>query len=510
MMKNLRFMALFLALSILVSWGTGVPGGDNASDGGSAGGSLSSVNISKISSDDYNALSSEEKYRVANKLMATLFKGIAVKDFFNIQAGMDNLTLANGVDFIANIDTALTQVLVDKDIHLSRIDNKYEFDSAMRPQQYPMAMLFELPVSKDFFDYWMAYKLANTILFSPAVELDSVYYTDIQRVFYRLSSMVGEDRTIRDIVYEHMVSQENWRRFRSPEDNTREMVEIFLARFIDEEVPKAAAACKNWYLTDDSQDYQLMIDYDSNTEPQYVLDTVVISCYDFYRAVSEHADLIPRITSILVNTFFATYPDDKKAQMVSEIVGANPNTFRQLFSTIILSKEYLLNNERPKAYEETFFNLAGRIDWYAPRRFFQHLNRPSSYYSSIETLHEMKQASMTYKLGRPGAVPLDSLSFSYYHKSVRERSLIDRKTNPFSSSDGGWQADFIDVDLEGSEFIHYLFLSAISRRATGNELSTLNQIIESMGHGGDKMKQAMIVLDYCSRLAELYAFRAIT
>ncbi|MBW2468110.1 MAG: hypothetical protein JRE62_02360, partial [Deltaproteobacteria bacterium] len=59
---------------------------------------------------------------------------------------------------------------------------------------------------------------------------------------------IRQDNSIRQIVYDHMVSQENWRRFRSPEDNTREMMEIFLKRFNDAEVPLAAMACKNWSL----------------------------------------------------------------------------------------------------------------------------------------------------------------------------------------------------------------------------------------------------------------------
>jgi hypothetical protein len=89
-----------------------------------------------------------------------------------------------------------------------------------------------------------------------------------------------------------MISQENWRRFRSPEDNTREMMEIFLRRFKDEEVPKAALACKNWSLTGQDQGYQFVIDFDENTEPQNTLDTNVTTSWDFYRAIAEHPDPI--------------------------------------------------------------------------------------------------------------------------------------------------------------------------------------------------------------------------
>jgi len=73
--------------------------------------------------------------------------------------------------------------------------------------------------------------------------------------------------------------------------------------------------------------------------------------------------------------------------------------------------------------------VADRIDWYASRSFFKYLNRQSSN-SNFPSLNNMKQASMTYKLGRQTDIPLDTLSFAYYHKAVREKLLIDRKGNP--------------------------------------------------------------------------------
>jgi len=110
------------------------------------------------------------------------------------------------------------------------------------------------------------------------------------------------------------------------------------------------------------------------------------------------------------------------------------------------------------------------------------------------------------KLGKPREVPLDTLSFSYYHKAVREKLLIDRKSNPTNTNDGGWQIEFVEVDLMGNDFINYLFLSVVSRPATQEELDELNTIIASRGYDkeGKEQHKAMIVLDYLSRLPELY------
>jgi hypothetical protein len=345
----------------------------------------------------------------------------------------------------------------------------------------------------------------NTILFSPALELETMDYTDIQKIFSRLIYMIAEDYSIGDIVYEHMITQENWRRFRSPEDNTREMMEIFLKRFKDEEVPLAATACKNWLLTDDSDGYQLVMGFDRNTDPLSLLDTTVVDCYDFYRAVAEHPSLVPTVTARVVDVFFAGYTEEQKAQFTKAIISTNPVTFKQLFSTIIFSKQYLVHNERPLEFEETFFNIAHRINWYAYSNFFKYINRQYKS-SSTANMYQMNQAAMTYKLGKPREVPLDTLSFSYYHKSIREQLFLDRKTDSFNNDDGGWQAEFIDVIMEQDDFIDYLFLSVLSRTAYQNELDELNAVIAERHYDRPekKMEQAMIVLDYLSRLSELY------
>ena len=505
-MKAFGMLVRYFAILVIIMAVYGCSNDDEAKPG--------SVKASGLSEEEYNSLSAEQKYRVVNRLTSTLYKGVQAKNFFNLNKGVKELVLQDGASTIGSIKASLSEPLTDKDSYFLRIDDKYTFDSTSEyagfiTQQKPSAIIFELPLSKDYFEFWMAYRLANTILFSPAVELESVGYIDIQSIMYRLTWMIGEGKSIKDIVYEHMISQENWRRFRSPEDNTREMMEIFLARFNDDEVPMAAIACKNWYLTDGGQDYQLVIDYNQNTESQNILETTITTCYDFYRAVSEHASLMPRIVSVLVDDFFAEDSADAKAEMVSNILATNPTTFQELFTTIIFSREYLLVTERAMRFEESFFNIAHRISWYPGSNFFRDLNRKSDR-TSFETLGDMRQEALAYKLGRPAEVPVDSLSFAFYHKSARERLLIDMKTNEFSLTDGGWQADFIDVSLSGDDFLNYLFIAVASRKAESEELSVLNTIIASRGYDGntftDKQRQARIVLDYLSRLSELYFF----
>ncbi len=464
----------------------------------------------ELTAAEYEALPALDRYKVTNKLLGALYKGSPAADFFNLTNGMEPLVIKGGAMCIADIKSALKQPMADKSAALARIDDKYNFQDRAKPIQYPLAMLYEFPLSRDQFTVWMAYRLANSILFSPALELETCDHTDIQRVFQRLVTQIEDGYSIREVVYEHMISQENWRRFRSPEDNTREMMEIYLDRLRDDEVPRAALACKNWSLTDDREGYQLLIGYDENTEPQAILDTTVTTCNDFYRAVANHADLIPRITSVMVKLFLIDAPPDVQQSIADTIVSENPRVFQDIFIPILFSREFLIETERPAHMEERFFNIAQRISWWANANFFRDINHAWSS-STYPSLKNMRQAALTYKLGRSADVPLDTLSFSYFHKSIRERLLLDRRSDPLNENDGGWQDEFIDVGLEIDDFIKYLFVDIISRLPTDVELTTLSQIIADRRYTEERhaVHRATIVMDYLSRLSETYYFNAL-
>jgi hypothetical protein len=502
-MLNKSIPIILILMLALMACGSG--GGNGTDDPG--GGSVVEASMARLSDEEFNALTEEEKFAVSNKVLGTLFKGVAPDEFFDLGNGVFALALQTDQNYLTKIENDLSKT-VNESQYRNLISQKYEFDEKQEPIQYPLALLYEVPLSKTYFEIWMAYQLTNTILFSPAVELDTVAYEDARIVFDRLLNMIRQGESIRQIVYAHMISQENWRRFRSPEDNTREMMEIFLERFIDAEVPLAAMACKNWSLIEEEDEYKLVIGADKNTEAVEILETTVIECPEFYDAVANHAELIPTVVSSLVNIFFNGYLAEDKAKIVDDIIEDDPITFNDLFQNIIFSKEYLLNVERPKQFEEAFFSLASRIDWYANQSFFKNLNRESSS-SNFPSLNNMKQASMTYKLGRQRSVPLDTLSFAFYHKAIRERLLVDRKGNPDNDNDGGWQESLLDVDLVQDDFIDYLFLAVVSRKASEQELDELNTIIadREFNRNDRKMQQAMIVLDYLSRLSELYFTR---
>ena len=458
-----------------------------------------------LTESKFNSLDSEQQYQVANKLASTLYKGVPLSEFFDFSAIGSDYRLGDGREFLSKTRADLNTRVKNKSGYANIIDLRYSFNETRKPTALPLATIREFPISRDLFEAWMAYTLANTILFSPAEEIDSAEYIDVHRVYSGLTKAMSEDASIRDIIFTHMKSQANWRRFRSPEDNTREMIEIYLGLFDkDEDVPKASTACKNWYLEDGDGNYELVIDeLNENTEPQFVLDQWVTSCEDFYQVVASHPLVIPRIVTFLVDRFFPNYSSEKRAAITTDIVATNPVRFNDVFLAIIFSEEYLLNNQKAKSFEETFFNLAERVYWRHERGFLNDLTNPGS---DSPTMHKMKQPAMALKLGRFKDQPLDSLSFAYYHSAVRERLLTKANNNW-----GRWNSSFVREGdfFEQDDFIHFLFMSIISRKAAENELVELKKVIVSTENEANRSEQARIVFDYLSRLPELYYHDAV-
>ncbi len=542
MYKNntVGLLGVLCTLLVLISCKPGSPEEKNTYKAQGSAASLSEA--------EYNSLTALEQYQVANRLLATFFKGVPAQEFFDVSTMTGNeadLRVADGsTGYISNIKDQLNTHLENRQSYYTKvvgdgdIPGRYQFSSEARtPMEYPLAYMYELPLSDEFYARWIAYKLMNTILFSPAEEIDSASPEDADKLFQELSEGIVNHASIRSLIYQHEISETNWRRFRSPEDNTREMIEIYLGLFDrDEDVPKASIACKNWYLTDEDAGYVLKNDpAKNNTEPQLILDNYwVTTCEDVMQAISNHPLVIPRIATVLVDHMFDVgYDSEKKAAFVRSVVGAHPQTFTEMFNAILFSKEFLMNVERPMYFEESFFNTAARIYWTPNSTFFRELAGTSGTGGGMATnLLVMNQPSMSLKLGRWPSVPLDSLGFSYYHRGIRDVALLKRKTNydnPYNGGYWGWDAKFIGsaVDyLREDAYINYIFISVLGRYATQSELDEINSIITTAKkadgnpefnptstNGGTivttRIDIALTVMDYVSRLPELYFYNAV-
>lgn len=541
-----------------------------------------------LSDSAFETMPLDDQYRVVNKVLSTIYTGVPVEAFFNIDSVDALSSRRQSAPTLATIRTSLATQLStpDRQFHDQQIagdenatdeqgnsvpvEAAYQFDSN-RPKEMPLARMHHYPLSRDSFSQWMAWHLANTILFSPAEEIDSADITDVQNLIRRLDLGIMGGDSIRSMVATHQNSVQNWRRFRSPEDNTREMMEIYLGIFDnDKEVPLASQACQDLYLTDESDGYKLAYTDYPNSESVLVLDKYVVNCRDFYDVIASHPLLIPRVVSVLVDYFYAGVDVDERLAITQAISKSNPVTFEDIFLAILFSESYLLDTERARSFEESYLPMAKRLQWDAHPDVFKGMvgGRGSL---ARANMAEMGWPAMSLKLGRVAAIPLDSLSFGNYHKAMRETLMMDSRrwrqgmgvekpvapipqpVEPLSDNAttreiAMHQAQLDEYqeavsalsreekalheaalatyeeeatlfrkidDLKVSQFMDYLFLSAVQRRATDAEQEALFDIFLADGHldedfdnvfarSGRQDDIALTTMDYLSRLPELY------
>lgn len=483
--------------------------------------------LEQLSNDEFNALTKEQKLIVADKLLSTLFFGYKYKELQTlVDSGnfIDEIREAIKVEKIDSV--VLEETLLDKDM--------FDVDSSDFAMEKILSRFYAMDkLDSYFFNNWMAYSLTQTIMFSPAYELETSEKPNVLRVYNGLVRSFRDDEGIKFITYKHMMSEDNWRRFRSPEDNGREMLEIFLLDGDDTHVPLAGKALQNWRL--DTESYTLVIGLNENIKPLNLFNTTIYNGDDFYRELVKSDNFIAGVTKRVVDTLFLDESSIKKAQIVDAIVNSSPKRWRDIFEQIIFSKAYLLENSRAKKAEETFFSLAKKM---------QYNHYISSFSNFKNALIDMHQASMKYKLGKLDPVPLDTLSFAYYYQFIRER-LFQRKSNDdylgdySSSRRQGWSEDFIgtnqfNFDINNkkesfNDFINLIFKTTISREANSDELALFNDFFyledeedlksqfnifmlnDDLEYEKEKRAEyranvAKVILEYISRLDAVYKF----
>ncbi len=126
------------------------------------------------------------------------------------------------------------------------------------PCRYRLARIKEYPISRDLYVQWMAYFLSNTIMYSPAVEMETTDTVDAQNMFSFLSSRIKDKQSVRDMIRSNLPSLARWRVSRSSENHALEAYELYLGLFeTEEDSVKGGIACKDFYLTD--EDFRLHI-----------------------------------------------------------------------------------------------------------------------------------------------------------------------------------------------------------------------------------------------------------
>ena len=495
--------------------------------------SVQDYTLSPLSDNTFNALSQNQKEQVADKLLGTLFYGFPYP--------LLKQKIASG-HFIENILLSLTEENNDKTlIENTIIDDDYFKQVNYNEQEAVniLARFFVMPELDHYYlENWMAYILTQTIMFSPAYELESSHSPNIARVYNRLLRLLDDESGLRYMTYVHMISQDNWRRFRSPEDNGREMLEIFTFDRNDSHVPIAGQALKNWKL--DSNNDTLVVGLNENRVALSLFGTTIYNGDDFYRELAKSDLFISGVTQRLVTFFFPNAQESKQLQIRQSILQSNPETWKDILLQIVLSEEYLLHSQRVQSAEELFFSTSKKL-------FFKHYR--STMHQFKDQLEKMHQATMKYKLGKLNRVPLDTLSFANYHQYIREDMFL-RVSNPdkiniyTSWARQGWTREYLantnfgldsnDEEASLVSIIQYIFHSIIHRDATASELTlfkdhmivpasspkVLRYTFDIFRTHSDPVRQlndrednkrniAILVLDYLSRLTETYTFAKV-
>ena len=519
-----------------------------------------------LSQAEFNSLSAEKQYQVASKLYGTLFRGISAEDFFDLNAGMNNLK-SKSSRFLTDTKQALTSTLsndqllavntviegFDSEGNANEDDAKYSFDPDTdaneneRAMQIPLARIKEYPISRDLYVQWMAYFLSNTIMYSPAVEMESTDTVDAQNMYRFLTTNIRDGSTVRQMVRSNLPSLARWRVSRSSENHALEAYELYLGLFeTEEDSVKGGIACKDFYLTDEDSGYVISTTNFPNTEPQLILDAYFITtCEDLYEVISGHPLIMPRATEALVNYLFSGRSREDRVKIINSIVSSGAESYEDIFTAMIFSREYLLNTERPRSFEESFMPLLDSLKWdpaadptdSAGKQIFEFMASGSTNPGSrgnILYLGNKGWSAMSMKIGRLPDVPLDALSFANYHKAVREELLVDTRHYDGSQTDitgllynglGNDDDDLRDVvsQLSLTDYIHFLFLNTMQRKASADEIAGLItiygdlleldtdgiQVIRPSTSDNRHNNIAQITFDYISRLPEFYYFRAV-
>jgi len=562
-------LTCLFTIFLLVACDPGTPSGQTSFTAGGAAAPLSQA--------EFNSLPPEQQYQVASKLYGTLFRGISADTFFDLSNGVDNLTVSQtnfiedtrkklstdlSLEEVSQYDRAidgLDEDLANPDPTLARyrFDTNSNLEANQRARQIPLARIKDYPISRDLYVNWMAQFLANTVMYSPAEEMESTDMLDVQRMFRFLYSGIKERSSIRQMVRSNMASLTRWRVSRTPQNHALEAFENYLGLFEDggmteeeklkfpviaslpQSIENAGIACRDLFLTRADDDYLIGQTDFPNTSPKLILeDSFVVNCNDVYDAVAGHSLLIPRAIEVIINYLMPGESlREQRLAMRSAIAQSNPETYEDIFSAIIFSKEYLLNTQRPKSFEENFFPMLDALKWdvesnisYINTYIFVYMTAVSD---AKTYLPGMNWQSMALKIGRIPNVPLDALSFANYHKAMREVLLTESASYRGGVNNAGdgllFDADGILLTLIESmslkDYIDYLFLNALHRKATLSEQEGLvdflvnvkdyTNTVTTLGVSSEVIKagnydeMAEVVFDYISRLPEFYYFTSV-
>jgi len=374
---NLRWLVVLLSMTLVTACKPEEPTGSSSREGQPLTSGYT------LSQEEFNSLSKEDQYMVATKVLSTMYRGLPLDQFLDLSNGLD-IAPVQYINFISDTQIKLQTRMLNAD-RLAAMDTIFGKEESVpdanddipgmftsidsnHPHQTTMGFILGYPISKDMFAHWMSFFLANTIMFSPAREMDSTDSQDISRTLSFLQGNLIADKPVREVVRSWLHNLSRWRVSRSAENHALEMFELFLGQFNDtpqeqQDTFNGGIACGSWYLTDDSQDYQLRQDpmARENTPSVVVFGQYISSCEELYDLVAGHPALMSRVTEVIAYYLLNGSSSAVRNEVIQSVVNSGAETFSDIFLGLIFSKAYLLHSERPKTFEENALGFLGNM-----------------------------------------------------------------------------------------------------------------------------------------------------
>lgn len=231
---------------------------------------------------------------------------------------------------------------------------RYSVDSNRPEQNILFHLLFNArpdstEFSKEYFDLWITYQLLNSFVLAMGDELDTVSSARINTHIEKIRTSVEQNQSVKSIMLDYFMADIFWARFRSPEDNGREVFEIYLGDFRDEIVPPVAKILQNYSFNEDQG--TLEIDsFNRNSELQTIDGAQLTTPYQLYSYVVNHQQFMPHIYKHIVKGLYGYEADDVIASMSSKGLA----TFREIYIEA-LTHPSLEKVKRAKYPEEIIF-----------------------------------------------------------------------------------------------------------------------------------------------------------
>lgn len=198
---------------------------------------------------------------------------------------------------------------------------------------------------KEYFDNWITYQLANTFSLAVGSELSTVSNSIVLTHVSEIRNAVSKDQSIKSFMLSYFLSEMFWARFRSPEDNGREVLEVYLGKFQDDLVPKAAKILQNYAFIENTGSLQKGLN--ENTEPQFIDGQWLTTPTELYQYVVNHPDFLPHVYAHVVTQLYGA----ADVEVIASLKRQNIDSFRELYKQALLHPN-MEKIQRPKYPEE--------------------------------------------------------------------------------------------------------------------------------------------------------------